>query len=136
MSETETTTLKDDSFEHSSTFDVIATSTTSSPSNGVVNVSVKQHHVQSEEVIELSLFTTELVSTVSANLENMIEGHRKSNLKSTESDTTVSTEFETMVEGHRKSKANRKKEIYIVLFLCLPIVLWILVHFGFKIYNN
>ena len=107
----ETTSTVKDSFENSSTKHFIPTSTTSNPVNMIRNISLKQHYVQSEEAIDMGLNTTEHNSTAQTDLENM-------------------------VDGTRKSQANRTNEIYVVLFLSVPIILWMMIHFGFKIYNN
>ena len=107
----ETTSTVKDSFENSSTKHSITTSTTSNPVNMFRNISLKQQYVQSEEAIDVVLNATEHNSTSRPDLENM-------------------------VDGTRKSQANRTNEIYVVLFLSVPIILWMMIHFGFKIYNN
>ena len=75
------------------------------------NISLKKQYVQSEEAIDVVLNATQHNSTSRPDLENM-------------------------VDGTRKSQANRTNEIYVVLFLSVPIILWMMIHFGFKIYNN
>ena len=107
----ETASTDKDNLEHSPTFDFITTSTTSNPVKVIHNISLKQQYVESGETIDI--------------VQN-----------STEHNSTVQPDLEEMVDGTRKSQANRTNEIYLVLFLSVPILLWIVIHFGFKIYNN
>ena len=107
----ETASTDKDNLENSSIFNLITTSTTSIPVKVVRNVSLKHQYVESGEAIDMVLNTTERNSTVKPDLEKM-------------------------VDGTRKSQANRTNEIYLVLFLSVPIFLWMMIHFGFKIYNN
>ena len=111
MTVQKTTFTDKDNLEHSSTIHFVTTSTTSNPLNVVRNISLKQQYVQSEEDIDVVLNATEY-------------------------NATAQPDFENMDDGNRKSQAKRTNEIYLVLFLSVPIVLWMMIHFGFKIYNN
>ena len=111
MTAQETASTDKDDLEHSSTVNFITTSTTSNPVTVVRNVSLTQQYVESGEAIDMVLNTKEHNSTAQPDLEKMV-------------DSTT------------KSQANRTNEIYLVLFLSVPIVLWMMIHFGFKIYNN
>ena len=107
----ETISTDEDNFEHSSHEKFITISTTSYPVKVFPNISLKQQYVKPGETIDMVLNTTE-------------------------HNSTDQPELQKTVDGTRKSQANRTNEIYLVLFLSVPIVLWMMIHFGFKIYNN
>ena len=79
---------------------------------------------------QTTIHTTE--KTIPDNLGNQNEVQSEKEVKNllglVAYTTTMHQESKHEIQSQSKSNAAKKKDIYVVCFLCLPIVLWIMVH--------